>query len=71
MALHRVLTFYPEGTGQALTAETIDKICRAVPLKRIGTPQDIAQVAVFLAAALYITGRLLQWMAGVGLTFSW
>ena len=59
-----------EGSEQALTAETIDKICRAVPLKRIGTPQDIAQVAVFLAAAPYITGQIIAVDGGRGLTLA-
>ena len=58
------------GSGQALTAETIEKICHAVPLKRIGTPQDIAQVAVFLAAAPYITGQIIAVDGGRGLTLA-
>ena len=59
-----------EGSEQALTAQTIEKICHAVPLKRIGTPQDIAQVAVFLAAAPYITGQIIAVDGGRSLTLA-
>jgi NAD(P)-dependent dehydrogenase (short-subunit alcohol dehydrogenase family) len=39
--------------------EGIDSIERAIPLKRLGTPQDVAHVVTFLVsdAAAYITGE--------------
>jgi NAD(P)-dependent dehydrogenase (short-subunit alcohol dehydrogenase family) len=43
----------PQGAREGLT--------RAIPLQRFGTPEDIGQVAVFLASPLasYVTGTLL------------
>lgn len=58
------------GSEQALTLETIEKIRDSVPLKRIGTPQDIAQVAVFLASAPYVTGQIIAVDGGRSLTLA-
>lgn len=58
------------GTEQELTVETIEKIRDSVPLKRIGTPQDIAQVAVLLASAPYITGQIIAVDGGRSLTLA-
>ena len=40
------------------TPELIDRLIRAVPLRRIGTPQEVAQALTFLASdeSLYVTG---------------
>ncbi|MGH8057894.1 MAG: glucose 1-dehydrogenase [Candidatus Entotheonellia bacterium] len=42
-----------------ITPDAIEQIERAIPLKRLGTPDDIAQLVVFLVsdAATYITGE--------------
>lgn len=45
----------PEGA----TAEEQEKAARSVLLGRVGTAEDIAQAAVFLASAPYITGVVL------------
>jgi len=37
-----------------------EKFVEIIPLKRAGTPQDVAQTAVFLAAAGYITGEIIK-----------
>ena len=44
-----------------LTVEEIDAFVRNVPLRRIGTPEDVAAAALFLASedADYITGQVL------------
>ena len=42
--------------------ETSQRIIRAIPLRRIGTPDEVARVVCFLAGpdAAYITGKVLQ-----------
>jgi NAD(P)-dependent dehydrogenase (short-subunit alcohol dehydrogenase family) len=44
-----------------ISPDTIERIERAIPLKRLGTPEDIAHVVTFLVsdAAAYITGETL------------
>jgi 3-oxoacyl-[acyl-carrier protein] reductase len=46
-----------------------DLIKKMIPMKRIGTPEDIARVAVFLASAesAYITGQVLTVDGGLSL----
>ncbi len=45
----------------ALTVEQRDALVRQIPMERLGTPADVAAVALFLAsdAAAYITGQVL------------
>jgi NAD(P)-dependent dehydrogenase (short-subunit alcohol dehydrogenase family) len=42
--------------------ETTERILRGIPLRRIGTPEEVARVVCFLAGpdAAYITGKVLQ-----------
>jgi len=44
-----------------ITPEAIEQIERSIPLKRLGTPEDITQAVIFLVsdAAAYITGETL------------
>jgi 3-oxoacyl-[acyl-carrier protein] reductase len=46
-----------------------DRITKLVPMRRIGTPEDVARVAVFLASAdsAYITGQVLTVDGGLSL----
>jgi 3-oxoacyl-[acyl-carrier protein] reductase len=46
-----------------------DKIAKYIPMRRIGTPEDIARVAVFLASSdsSYITGQVLTVDGGLTL----
>jgi 3-oxoacyl-[acyl-carrier protein] reductase len=46
-----------------------DRIKKAIPMRRIGTPDDIARVAVFLASAdsAYLTGQVLTVDGGLSL----
>jgi NAD(P)-dependent dehydrogenase (short-subunit alcohol dehydrogenase family) len=42
--------------------ETTERVIRSIPLRRIGTPEEVARVVCFLAGpdAAYITGKVLQ-----------
>jgi NAD(P)-dependent dehydrogenase (short-subunit alcohol dehydrogenase family) len=42
--------------------ETAERVVRGIPLRRIGTPEEVARVVCFLAGpdAAYITGKVLQ-----------
>ncbi len=42
--------------------ETTERVIRAIPLRRIGTPEEVARVVCFLAGpdGAYITGKVLQ-----------
>jgi 3-oxoacyl-[acyl-carrier protein] reductase len=46
-----------------------DKLAKYIPMRRIGTPEDIAKVAVFLASddSAYITGQVLTVDGGLSL----
>ena len=48
-------------TGE-LDAKVVDEWKQGIPLKRGGTPEEVADCAVFLASDLsrYITGQVLQ-----------
>ena len=43
-------------------AESTDRVVRGIPLRRIGTPEEVARVVCFLAGpdAAYITGKVLH-----------
>lgn len=49
--------------------ETIDKVVAQIPLKRAGTPEDVAGVVAFLASedASYLTGVVLPVDGGLGM----
>jgi 2-hydroxycyclohexanecarboxyl-CoA dehydrogenase len=49
------------------TAKIIDAVTRAIPLGRVGQPQDVAEAVAFLAspAAAYITGQTLSVSGGL------
>jgi NAD(P)-dependent dehydrogenase (short-subunit alcohol dehydrogenase family) len=48
------------------TPELIDKLIRGIPLRRIGTPQEVAHALVYLASdeSVYVTGSELVVVAG-------
>jgi 3-oxoacyl-[acyl-carrier protein] reductase len=51
---------------KALGEEIIKNILDRVPLKRMGTPEDIAAAVVFLAGpGSYVTGQVLEVSGGL------
>ncbi|MGR8921463.1 MAG: SDR family NAD(P)-dependent oxidoreductase [Gammaproteobacteria bacterium] len=51
---------------QMFTAEQLEKVAKALPLKKIGRPADVANAVVFLAseAAGHVTGQVLSVSGG-------
>jgi len=54
----------------SFTAEVQERLKKSVPMQRIGTPEDVAQVALFFAAraSSYITGQLIYVCGGRSLS---
>jgi 2-hydroxycyclohexanecarboxyl-CoA dehydrogenase len=54
------------GAGEA-SAKMVEALRRAVPMRRLGRPEDVAAAVVFLAsdAAGYITGQTLSVSGGL------
>ena len=48
-------------------AETNQQVVDAIPLKRAGTPEDIADAVAFLVCADYITGEVLRVDGGMAM----
>ena len=59
--------FIETGMTHGLSEELKDKMLANIPLKRIGTPEDVAAAVVFLASeqAAYITGHVLDVNGGI------
>lgn len=57
-------------TAESLSAEQMKEIEQNIPLRRIGFPDDVAEVAHFLASSsTYITGQVFNVDGGLSLTF--
>ena len=52
--------------GPSYSADTLDRQQARIPLRRLGTPEEIARVAVFLASAQasYVTGAIVPMDGG-------
>ncbi len=60
---------FPEAeSDQAISKQLQSKIIASVPLKKEGTPIDIAQTVIFLLQASYITGQIIAVDGGRSLT---
>ena len=66
-ALYRVVGQLIELGAAVLSDSVKESVQSSIPLKRMGTAQDIAQAAVFLASdkASYITGQVLSVNGGM------
>ncbi len=51
----------------AMKPEALDKMAQGIPLKRIGTPEEIAETALFIFKNDYITGRVFEIDGGIRL----
>jgi pteridine reductase len=60
--------FPDDDQNPELNSQTQAILTDSVPLKQIGTPEDIAAAAVFMANSRYITGQILAVDGGRGLT---
>jgi 3-oxoacyl-[acyl-carrier protein] reductase len=67
LAPHTILT---EQVERAAPEEWRQKMAAAIPLGRLGTPEDVAQAAVFLASdsAAFLTGVTLDVAGGYVMT---
>jgi 3-oxoacyl-[acyl-carrier protein] reductase len=61
--------FIETDMSEAVRNKAGDFIKKAIPMKRVGKPEDIAQVVAFLAgpAAAYITGQVITVDGGLSL----
>ena len=52
-----------------LSADTRDQILKGIPLRREGTGEDVANVALFLASELssYVTGQVVHCCGGMSI----
>jgi 2-hydroxycyclohexanecarboxyl-CoA dehydrogenase len=52
--------------GAQFTPEVLERVARSYPLRRLGTPEDVAPAVLFLASAqaAYITGQTLSVSGG-------
>ena len=60
--------FPDDDQNPELNSQTQAILTDSVPLKQIGTPEDIAAAVVFMANSRYITGQILAVDGGRGLT---
>jgi 3-oxoacyl-[acyl-carrier protein] reductase len=54
-------------TGAGLSSERRAEILKAIPLSRVGSPEDVAEAVVYLASpgAAYVTGQVLRVNGGL------
>ena len=66
------LGFIETDMSEAVRNAAGDAIKKAIPMRRYGTPEDIAKVAVFLASddSAYLTGQVITVDGGLGLGVS-
>ncbi len=57
-------------SDQALDSRQQQRIVASIPMQRVGTPEDIAQCALYLAQASYITGEIINVDGGRRLTLA-
>lgn len=55
-------------TANSITEDQLKRIQKLIPLQRIGSPEDVANVAYFLSSSPYITGSVVSVDGGVSLS---
>jgi 3-oxoacyl-[acyl-carrier protein] reductase len=51
----------------SMKPEALEKMTAQIPLRRLGTPEEIAHTAVFIFENDYLTGRVLETDGGIRL----
>ena len=53
--------------NRVLGQQTLDALAQETPVGRIGTPREVAQAALYLASASFVTGQVLAVDGGFSL----
>lgn len=59
--------FIKSDMTDCLNEKIINNIIESIPMKKIGTPEDVARCAVFLAQQTYITGEVIKVDGGLAI----
>ena len=64
-----VLLFIMTAMTDALSEEVKAEWCKKIPLRRGGTPEDVANIATFLASDMssYVSGQVIQVDGGMNM----
>ena len=49
----------------SMKPEALEKMCKMIPLGRLGEPEEIGQTAIYIAENDYVTGRIIEMDGGI------